>query len=101
MCVLLQLAGRIRTPPPFSSPFAISIFLIPNDTMNNDRNDYCENENELYTKNNVGVHTTILSHNDNVIIPSFRNNLIRICINECVKVFAIVDTGAVTTAMSL
>ena len=72
-----------------------------NDTMNNDRKDYCENENELYTKNNVGVHTTILSHNDNVIIPLFRNNLIRICINECVKVFAIVDTGAVTTAMSL
>ena len=47
------------------------------------------------------MHTTVLSHNDNAIILLLRNNLIRICINECVKVFAIVDTGAVTTVMSL
>ena len=47
------------------------------------------------------MHTTVLSHNDNAIILLFRNNLIRIYINECVKVFTIVDTGAVTTVMSL
>ena len=69
-----------------------------NDTMSNDINDYCEHE--LYTKNNIGLHT-ILSHNDNVIISLFCNNLIRICINKCEEIFAIFDTGAVINAMSL
>ena len=41
----------------------------------------------------------MLSH-DKTCMPLYRDNLVKICINECVRVFALIDSGANASAIS-
>ena len=44
--------------------------------------------------------TFAVTKNDSNIIPIYSNNLTNVLINDCLKITALVDTGASTSAIS-
>ena len=43
---------------------------------------------------------SILLSDDTTCMPLYRDNLVKICINECIRVFALIDSGANISAIS-